>query len=94
MVIDSGYMCKKCKKVYHKSKSNLPIYCNKCGEDLVEERYYYNLIVDYFGNTVETRDTNLFGGYDYIKTVLTNNIEEVKIRRKFLFWWELFDKSK
>lgn len=92
MVVDSGYMCKKCNKIYHQSKHNLPIYCNKCGEDLVEERYYYNLIVDYFGNTVETRDTNLFGGYDYVRTVLTNNIEEVKIKRKFLFWWELFNK--
>lgn len=92
MVIDDGYMCTKCGKIYHESKSNLPIYCNKCGEDLVKERYYYNLVADYFGNTVETRDTNLFGGYDYVKTVLTNNVEKVKIKRKYLFFWELFNK--
>lgn len=91
MVVDSGYMCKKCKKIYHKSKSNLPIYCKKCGEDLVNDRYYYNL-TERYGMVVETRDTNMFGGYDYVKTILTDNAERVKIKRKLLFWWELFNK--
>ena len=46
MVVDSGYICKKCGKIYRKTKSTLPNYCKKCGEDLVEERYWYNLIKD------------------------------------------------
>lgn len=90
MVVDSGYKCKKCSKVYHKSKQNMPIYCKKCGEDLVRERYLYNL-TEYRGEVVETRDTNMFGGYDYVKTTLTDSAERVKLRRKFLFWWELFE---
>ena len=88
MKISSGYMCKKCNKIYHKSKENLPKYCVCCGEDLIKERYLYNLI-EYRGEAVETKSTNMFGGYDYIKTTLTDNIERVKIRRK-LFGWELF----
>lgn len=92
MIVDSGYMCKKCKKIYRKSKSNLPIYCKKCGEDLVKERYWYNL-TEHFGEVVETRDTNIFGGYDYVKTTLTDDVERVKIKRKFLFWWELLEKE-
>lgn len=91
MVVDSGYMCKKCKKIYHKSESNLPIYCKKCGEDLVESRCLYNL-VDLGGDIIETRTENMFGGYDYIRTTFTNNVEKVKIKRKFLFWWTLFNK--
>ena len=67
MTVDTGYKCKKCNKVYHKSKSDLPIYCKGCGEELVKERYCYNL-TEYRGKAVETRDTNMFGGYDYIKT--------------------------
>ena len=90
MVVDSGYVCKKCGKIYHKSKSTLPNYCKKCGEDLVDERYHYNL-TEHYGMVVETRDTNMFGGYDYVKTILTDNVERVKIKRKLLFWWELFD---
>ena len=35
MIIDDGYM-------YHKSTQDIPIYCNKCGENLVEERYRCN----------------------------------------------------
>lgn len=89
MVVDNGYMCKKCNKIYHQSKHNLPIYCKKCGADLIDERYYYNLI-EHHGEIVETRKTNLFGGYDYVKTILNDNVQRVKIRRKFLFFWELF----
>ena len=89
MVVESGYMCKKCKKIYRKSERDIPHYCNKCGEDLVKERYWYNLI-DHYGCVIETRNSNIFGGYDYVKTILTDNIEKVKIKRKFLFWWELF----
>lgn len=88
MKISNGYMCKKCNKVYHKSKNDLPKYCVGCGEDLVNERYLYNLI-EYKGDVVETKNTNMFGGYDYIKTTLTDNVERVKLRRK-LFGWELF----
>lgn len=89
MVIDTGFMCKKCNKIYHKSKQNMPIYCKKCGEDLVRERYLYNL-TEHRGEVVETRDTNMFGGYDYIKTTLTDSAERVKLRRRFLRW-ELFE---
>lgn len=91
MVVDSGYMCEKCKKIYHKSQSNLPKYCKKCGEDLVKERYLYNLM-KYHGEVVETKDTNMFGGYDYVKTILTDSVKKVKLRRKFLFSWELFSR--
>ena len=59
------------------------------GEELVKERYWYNL-TEYRGKVVETRDTNMFGGYDYIKTTLTDSAERVKIRRRFLRW-ELFE---
>lgn len=89
MTVDVGYKCKKCNKVYHKSKSDLPIYCKGCGEELVKERYWYNL-TEYQGEVVETRDTNMFGGYDYIKTTLTDNAERVKLRRRFLRW-KLFE---
>ena len=89
MVIDSGYMCKKCGKIYHRSEQDIPIYCKKCGEDLVKERYWYNL-TEHHGKVVETRATNIFGGYDYVKTILTDNAKRVKIKRKFLFLWELF----
>lgn len=89
MVVDKGYMCKKCGKIYHASKNNLPMYCKKCGEDLVKERYLYNLI-ERDGETVETRDTNMFGGYDYVKTTLTDNVKNVIIQKKFLFGWKLF----
>lgn len=92
MVIDNGYMCKNCKKIYRKSKANLPAYCTKCGEDLVQTRYWYNL-TEQLGKIVETKDTNIFGGYDYVKTILSDNVEHVKIKRKFLFWWELFNKQ-
>lgn len=89
MTVDVGYKCKKCNKVYHKSKSDLPIYCKGCGEELVKERYWYNL-TEYQGEVVETRDTNMFGGYDHIKTTLTNSAERVKLRRRFLRW-KLFE---
>ena len=89
MTVDAGYKCKKCNKVYHESKSDLPIYCKGCGEELVKERYWYNL-TKYRGEVVETRDTNMFGGYDYIKTTLTDSAERVKIRRRFLRW-KLFE---
>ena len=92
MIVDSGYVCKKCGKIYHKNKQDIPIYCKKCGEDLVEERYSYNLI-EYRGEVVETRETNIFGGYDYVKNTLTKNIKRVKIKKK-VFGWELFDTIK
>lgn len=91
MVIDSGYICKKCNKTYHRSKENLPTYCKRCGEKLIEERYLYNLI-EHGGKVIETKDTNMFGGFDYIKTILAENVEKVKLRRKFLFCWELFNR--
>ena len=92
MVVDKGYMCKTCGKIYHKQMQDMPIYCKKCGQDLVEERYFYNLI-EYRGMVVETREENIFGGYDYVKTTLTKNVKEVKIKKRF-FGWELFNKSK
>lgn len=88
MVIDTGYVCKKCGKVYHKSKQNLPNYCKKCGCDLVHERYLYNITRD--GR--ETRDTNMFGGYDYVKTILTQNAVPVKLVRKWMRW-EVFEEK-
>lgn len=88
MKIDKGFMCGTCNKIYHKEEQNLPHYCTKCGEDLVERRYWYNLM-EYHGEVVETRDTNMFGGYDYVKTILSPNAKPVKIRRRFLKW-ELF----
>lgn len=89
MVVDDGYMCKKCGKIYHKSERDMPVYCKGCSEALVKERYWYNLI-ECYGEIVETRDTNLFGGYDYVKTTLTDSVKRVKIKRKFPFGWELF----
>lgn len=90
MVIEYGYCCKKCKKIYHKSKQNLPMFCKKCGEELIDERYWYNLTRDCFGRIVETKESNLFGGYDFVKTTLTNNVEKCLVKRKFLFWWEYY----
>lgn len=89
MVVDSGFMCKKCGKVYHTKEQYLPIYCKKCGEDLVDKRYSYNL-TKHNGKIVETRESNIFGGYDYVKTVLSDNVARVKLRRKALFFWRLF----
>ena len=37
---------------------------------------------------------NLFGGYDYIKILLTDNLKMVRIKRKFLFFWEYFSNNK
>lgn len=82
MKVDTGYVCRKCGKVYHKRKKNLPLYCKKCGSDLVEERYYYNLTQD----GMETRESNVFGGYDYIKTILTENAAKTKIVRRWMKW--------
>ena len=66
------------------------MYCSGCGTELVEERYSYNITTSY-GKEVETRATNAFGGYDYVKTVLSDNIQEVKLKRKWMFFWELFE---
>ena len=93
MHVDDGYRCKKCGRLYHKSKSRLPIYCNGCGTELVKERYSYNLTTDMFGKVVETTATNAFGGYDYVKIVLAENVEEVKLKRSWLFFWELFQEE-
>lgn len=90
MYVDDGYRCKKCGRLYHKSKSRLPIYCNSCGAELIKEKYSYNLTTDMFGKVVETRATNMFCGYDYVKTVLSENVEKVKLKRSWLFFWELF----
>ena len=87
MKADLGYRCKTCGKCYHKEDTRLPRYCKKCGEDLVEDRYWYNLVTDYNGNPVETHESNMFGGYEYIHVELTDSVEEIKLRRKFLFWW-------
>lgn len=89
MVIDTGYICKKCGKIYHKTIRGLPTYCKKCGADLIKEDYLYNLI-EQNGKVVETRCTNIFGGYDYHKITASDNVEKVKLRRKYLFFWELF----
>ena len=89
-MVDIGYKCKKCNKIYHKEKTKLPFYCQKCGEDLIKEKYFYNLTKNYWGDIVETIETNMFGGYDYVKIVLTDNVEKVKIKRK-LFGWKLLE---
>ena len=93
MYIDDGYRCKKCGRLYHKSKSRLPIYCDGCGTELVKERYSYNLTTDKYGDVVETRETNAFLGYDYLKIVLSDNVESVKLKRNWLFFWELFQEE-
>lgn len=93
MYVDDGYRCKKCGRLYHKSKSRLPIYCNGCGAELIKQKYGYNLTTDRRGNVVETRATNMFCGYDYVKIVLAENVEEVKLRRSWLFFWELFQEE-
>lgn len=93
MYVDDGYRCKKCGRLYHKSKSRLPIYCGGCGAELVKEKYSYNLTIDMFGKVVETAATNAFGGYDYVKTVLSENVEKVKLKRSLLFFWELFQEE-
>ena len=93
MYVDDGYRCRKCGRLYHKSKSRLPIYCNGCGAELIKQKYSYNLTTDMFGKVVETATTNAFGGYDYVKTVLSENVEEVKLKRSLLFFWELFQEE-
>lgn len=93
MYVDDGYRCKKCGRLYHKSKSRLPIYCNGCGAELIKQKYGYNLTTDRRGNVVETRATNMFCGYDYVKIVLAENVEEVKLKRSWLFFWELFQEE-
>ena len=93
MYVDDGYRCKKCGRLYHKSKSRLPIYCNGCGAELIKQKYGYNLTTDRRGNVVETRATNMFCGYDYVKIVLAENVEEVKLKRSLLFFWELFQEE-
>lgn len=55
---------------------------------MVHERYLYNITRD--GR--ETRDTNMFGGYDYVKTILTQNAVAVKLVRK-LMRWEVFEEK-
>ena len=90
MKVDLGYQCKTCEKCYHSSKHFLPKYCKKCGEDLVIDRFRYNIRIGYDGMPVETRETNEWGGYNYIHTDLSDHVEEVKLRRKFLFWWVLW----
>ena len=86
-------ICVKPVERYTTNRNETYLYiAKKCGQDFVEERYFYNLI-EYRGNVVETRSTNFFGGYDYVKTTLTKNIERVKIKKKF-FGWELFDTIK
>ena len=46
--------------------------------------------MEYRGKVVETQESNVFGGYDHIKTVLTESVAEVKLRRRW-FVWELFE---
>lgn len=82
MKVDYGFVCKKCGKTYHKEAQNLPKFCKKCGCDLVEDMYLYNLDKD--GN--EVYSTNMFGGYDYVKTLFTDNAVKTKLRRKMLRW--------
>lgn len=91
MVVDNGYICEKCGKVYHKTEQTLPVYCKGCGEDLVKKRYWYNLTTNYYGDLVETRESNVFGGYDYVKTILTDNVRQIKLKRKHLLFWEPFN---
>lgn len=94
MAVHDGYMCKKCNKVYRFHETSVPVYCDRCGADLVEDRYMYNLKIttDYTTGEeklVETRESNIFGGYDCTKTIFTENVKVVKIRRKNLFFWEV-----
>lgn len=86
MIVKRGYKCKKCGKIYAKNKYNLPCFCKKCGTDLIQERYYYNLTR--LGE--ETRGTNIFGGYDYIKSEVSELAVPVKIKK--IFWrWEVIE---
>ena len=82
MIVRMGYKCKKCGKIYAKTKHTLPVFCKKCGADLILERYYYNRTR--FGE--ETRETNMFGGYDYVKSELSELAIPVKIKKNFLRW--------
>ena len=82
MIVRMGYKCKKCGKIYAKTKHTLPIFCNKCGAELILKRYNYNLTP--CGE--ETRKTNMFGGYDYIKSEVSELSVPVKIKKKFLGW--------
>lgn len=82
MSVRTGYQCKKCGKIYAKNKYNLPCFCKKCGADLISERYWYNLT----RSGEETRETNMFGGYDYIKSQVSELAIPVKIKKNFLRW--------
>lgn len=82
MIVRTGYQCKKCGKIYVKNKYNLPCFCKKCGADLISERYWYNLT----RTGEETRETNMFGGYDYTKSEVSELAIPVKIKKKFLGW--------
>lgn len=87
MKVEYGYKCVKCGKIYRGTEDDLPMFCKKCGETLVKKRYKYNLTMDRYGEVVETGDTNMFGGYDYIKTILVDsNVMKVKIRRQCFKW--------
>lgn len=90
-MIDDGYKCKGCGKIYRKNKYALPAYCKKCGAELIDERYGYNLIANPRNRrmTMETRETNMFGGYDYIKAVTTKMALPIRVKRKWFGWVEL-----
>ena len=54
--------------------------------DLIQERCYYNLTR--LGE--ETRETNIFGGYDYVKSEVSELAVPVKIKK--IFWrWEVIE---
>lgn len=77
MKIDTGYVCKKCGKVYHKKKENLPRYCTKCG--CILSKVHFGYMTNY-----ESGITTIYD--DYSNEYLTENVVRVKLVRKWLRW--------
>lgn len=65
------YQCK-CGKIYNKYKTSLPTYCEKCGSELYDKYEYTN--------------PNMFGGYDNINCVLSDNIQSIIAKRQWFKW--------
>ena len=86
MKVKIRYKCDKCGKIYAKNKHSLPIFCKKCGAELITQRYWYNLT----RTGEETRETNMFGGYDYIKSEVSDLVVPVKIKKK-IWGWEVIE---
>lgn len=90
MRVAMGYICKSCNKVYCKMSDTLPVYCKRCGTTLVEKRYGYCRTAS--GEV--SLSTNIWGGYDYSKTVLSNDAVKVKIRRKLFRWVPMYERPR